>query len=444
MKKELLSVAQYYDDHPILYENLKFKIQYLNILEYFIQKYSNDHVYAHKLLELYKKKFLNDMHYINENIDIDKAINNIATYNLKKLNYIYILLLDNLFINAFTDKKKAYQIIEEIKSFVDISYYPNIEILYSILYDSNTSNVPSTFLYMEKQIKSWYKNKSFLKKKETKILITANMSAGKSTLINALLGKRISKTKNIACTNKAHFIINKAFEDQLSYEYDHELDLNASQEVLMDDNPKNASQYIYVGTRFRFFDECDARICIIDTPGVNSSENPHHRELTEDMIKNSEYDFMIYLLDAGYIGTFDDKKHLSFVAKHHKGKILFVINKLDQFNQDEDSVQSTIDKTREMLEDIGFRSPIICPISAYAGYLAKKKINNDKMNEYELEELDLYSEKFKWKEFQFNQYYEKEIREQTKNIPSHEETRLLLYSGIYSLEKQIEMMERGK
>ena len=145
------------------------------------------------------------------------------------------------------------------------------------------------------------------------------MSAGKSTLLNALIGKKVNKTQNDACTAKTHYLFNKAFEDTLSYEYDYKLELDASYEVLMDDNKSNKSDEIYVGTRFRSVTDISTAICFIDTPGVNSSQDILHREISEHTISNSEYDLLLYVMNGENIGTDDDRRHLEFVYENFKG-----------------------------------------------------------------------------------------------------------------------------
>lgn len=70
-------------------------------------------------------------------------------------------------------------------------------------------------------------NRKFITNEPIKVIITANMSAGKSTLLNALVGKKVNKTQNDACTAKIHKIVNKPFEDNLCYELDYLLDLDA-------------------------------------------------------------------------------------------------------------------------------------------------------------------------------------------------------------------------
>ena len=59
-------------------------------------------------------------------------------------------------------------------------------------------------------------NLAFIQKYPYNILITATMSAGKSTLINALVGKNISLMQNMAATSKIHSIMSKPFNDGMT------------------------------------------------------------------------------------------------------------------------------------------------------------------------------------------------------------------------------------
>ena len=108
-------------------------------------------------------------------------------------------------------------------------------------------------------------------------MITANMSAGKSTLLNALTGKMVSKMQNMACTSKNHYLHNKAGEDGLTTKWDSGFTLDATTEMLMKDDEENITNEIHIGTRFRSLQDVDNKVCFIDTPGVNSSVEKTHK-----------------------------------------------------------------------------------------------------------------------------------------------------------------------
>ena len=102
---------------------------------------------------------------------------------------------------------------------------------------------------------------------------------------------------------------------------------------------------------------------------------------------NSKYELLLYVLNGENIGTDDDRRHLGFVAENYNGRTVFVVNKLDRFRK-EDSIQQTIEAVSRDLENIGFENPIICPVSAYAAYLAKMHMFKENLDEDEQDELE--------------------------------------------------------
>ena len=58
MNNILLETSQMLSKHPILAESSDLKIKYINILDYFVRKYSNDDTWANSMLNLYIKKLL--------------------------------------------------------------------------------------------------------------------------------------------------------------------------------------------------------------------------------------------------------------------------------------------------------------------------------------------------------------------------------------------------
>ena len=141
------------------------------------------------------------------------------------------------------------------------------------------------------------------------------------------------------------------------------------------------------------------------------------------------------LLAIRLIGvTLDELRHLSFVKDHYHGKIVFLVNRIDQYRKGVDSIKETLDKIHEDLTKLGFTEPEVFPVSAYAGYLGKMALNNEILNEDELDELDLLKRKLKRDEFSYEKYYKVSVNEQSYKNEIEE---LLLHSGILSLEKML-------
>lgn len=277
-------------------------------------------------------------------------------------------------------------------------------------------------------------NTNFVHKKSYNLLITATMSAGKSTLINTLVGKNVNLMQNMACTSKIHTIVSKSFEDGVSSEYDHDMSMDATKEDLLSDNDDNKSTRITVGTYFNGL-LGGQRIILFDTPGVNSSENAEHTEISQRMICSRKYRLMLYILNSTQLGTTDEEQHLEVVAKHlGRKKIIFVINKIDHLISEDDNLLDVIERQRKFLTSKGFKNPIICPVSSRAAFLAKKS-QVEGLSRIEQREMENYIDKFEQQSLQ--QYYARMLNCKPTSRANDEVQRLLDNCGFHYFEKII-------
>ncbi len=285
-----------------------------------------------------------------------------------------------------------------------------------------------------------YKNVKFKKIEPTGIMITATMSAGKSTFINALVGKYICLSQNMACTSKIHCIVNKSFEDGLFAEYDHDLVLTAGKEELLNNNELNSSDKIVVSTSF-IGGLSNQRLIVNDSPGVNYSGDAEHKQITDRLIKAKNYHFLIYIMNATQLSTNDESEHLDYVKKSiGRTPVLFVINKIDSLNVDEEDVTSIINRQAEVLKKKGFKDPLICPVSARAGYLAKR-FQVEKLSKADERELYNYVDKFE--QMRLADYYKNAFKNIQVADSNTEEEQLLKNCGLSYVEKIIVAMCKG-
>ncbi len=274
-------------------------------------------------------------------------------------------------------------------------------------------------------------NLRFMGEKPYRILITATMSAGKSTLINALVGKNICAAQNMACTSNINLVIGKAFDDGRSYEYS---SIQNGQEQKLYYNKQVLSAYYDGGLGGK-------RFVIYDSPGVNFSENTEHRKITERFIENKEYDCLVYLMNATQLGTNDDEAHLEFVKKNiGRKKILFVINKIDTFNPEEEDMGRMIEGQKIRLREKGFPDPAVCVVSARAALLAKKN-RKERLGRVETRELHNYMDKFEI--MGLDGFYGRNFQGIGVPDSSQEETQLLKNCGMAYLENIIAAVSKG-
>ncbi|MFR5251714.1 MAG: dynamin family protein [Butyricicoccus sp.] len=402
-QQDVLSSSQILVFHPILKENNKVKIQYFCYLKKLI-----------RLVKWDKRKYTRaQLNFYRRILYDEDSVSYIPKENIIPTCMCYLVPYDLAIILAYHQK---------------VIHTEKIEIIINkIAADFNLPAQLADFLYREfdaalGDIKAWEevlnnkavdKYKRFLKMVKANILfvrqypyrflITATMSAGKSTLINSLVGKNISLMQNMACTSKVHNIVSKPFEDGVSSEYDYDLSLNASREDLLTDNGNNFSAKITVGTYFNSA-LAGRRVILLDSPGVNSSENEEHCKISQKIIRSRRYKLLLYVMNATQLATNDEYQHLEFVKKHiGRADILFVMNKIDSLNFEEENLTDIIQDQHRFLCDIGFREPIICPVSARAAYLVKKDQQTE-LARFERHELYNYMDKFE--QNSIAEYYE--------------------------------------
>lgn len=391
-------------NHPMIKEKSAFKVKYVNVIEYFARKYSNDE-FSKAIIKFYLELFDIDEIYNYDEKAIVKYIKTATATKIKGFKfftYRYVLIADCLLVSGYYNEKNIPQMIAELKQIFNKRYHKKIDSMIDAFAGKSEVEIDM----VDKYITYWGINKNFDNQNEIKVLVTANMSAGKSTLLNALVGKKVNRTKNEACTAKVHYIFNKPIEDGLSYEWDGGYNLNANNEDLMNDAKDNTSKEIGVGTYFYSDVLSKKRIVFIDTPGVNSSLDEEHAVITRNVIDEGDYDCILYVLNAENIGTEDDVKHLKYVYENCKGKkIIFVVNKLDRYRNVDDSIATAIEHVMEDLKNVGFETPLVCPISAYTAMITKKKIMGDSLTEEEQDEYRLLNKKFNKEEYDMRQYY---------------------------------------
>lgn len=428
MKPEMLQVQQYLSVHPILEKNANVKEKYVALISYFVGEQKNKDLWCKQAIKLYCDRITSDGYGIK--IENTKDLSLFKQFKLFK--YRYYLLTDCLFIACYDNQKKGQKVLESVITFYGERYRKKMECVFKAFYSVNDDLFTKTFPELKVVYSIIWKNRLFIDSPLKKIMITANMSAGKSTLINALAGKKVNKTQNDTCTAKLHYLYNKAGEDNYSCEYDHDLELDASLDILMTDNDENDGTDIAVGTRFRSVTEIDKHVCFVDTPGVNSSMDKTHREMSNEAIKSADCDLLLYLFNGENIGSDDDIRHLQFVRDNYDGNIIFLVNRLDHYKKDVDSVNDTLTKVIHDLKKIGFSNPTVYPISAYAGYLGKMALYGEKLSEDEEDDFDYVKRKLSRDEFSYNKHYPINVNLECKDKDIGE---LLLHSGILSLEK---------
>lgn len=230
--------------------------------------------------------------------------------------------------------------------------------------------------------------------------VIATMSAGKSTLINALLRKKLMPAKQEACTAIVTEITDKdkdVFEARI-FDKDNNL-LMSNPNLKLEDmekfNSNPSVSRIEINGDIPFVSSDNTSLVLVDTPGPNNSRDAEHQRMTMRNLNETSKTLILYVLNATQLAVNDDNNLLQMVAdsmkvggKQSKDRYLFVVNKLDNFRKGEDDVESSIEKVKKYLEDKGIKNPNVYPASALTALDIRTILKNHRVVGYSEDELD--------------------------------------------------------
>lgn len=207
--------------------------------------------------------------------------------------------------------------------------------------------------------------------------VVATMSSGKSTLINALLNMKLMPAKNEACTATITEIIDNDSDFFTANVYNQSGELieeipELTYEVMDRLNSNSEVYRIVAEGDIPFIDARTMALMLVDTPGPNNSQNQAHKNTTYRAINNDSNNLILYVLNGTQLSTNDDAALLDYVAeqitkggKQIRDRFMFVINKMDSFNPEEENIAGVVEQARRYLASHGIYDPQIFPCSAF-------------------------------------------------------------------------------
>lgn len=222
--------------------------------------------------------------------------------------------------------------------------------------------------------------------------VVATMSSGKSTLVNAMLGRDLLPTSNEATTAT----ITRIYDNDAGQPGiftgerigpDGELldQCDAMDLAIMSEwNKTEGTHQIRLNGRILGVRErAELRLVLSDTPGPNNgNDDGTHRRTTLSYVQDTRRCPMIlYVLNATQPGINDDKNLLSLVAKtmreggrQNSDRFIFVLNKMDCLDEERgDDVARIQARTKAYLEKLGIAEPQIFPASAKYARLCRHR-----------------------------------------------------------------------
>lgn len=290
--------------------------------------------------------------------------------------------------------------------------------------------------------------------------VVATMSSGKSTLINAMIGRELLPARNEATTAtlaRIHDIDGADHFNGKSYDKNHNELVSCDPLILenmnaLNDNPETSVIDIYgdiLGIESK-----DLQLVLTDTPGPNNSRTDEHKEHTYSLLQSKYKPMILYVLNGTQLETNDDNSLLKDVAKamnsggrQAQERFIFVLNKADEFDPAKgEDVPKKVNDVKVYLEKHEIHNPRIFPAASRMAKVIRQYQNNQTLTETEEDDiLPKYKTfiKREWKHFSnfaplsvtSKKLQDKMLSDAQEKGDEYEEA--LVYTGIPAIELAI-------
>lgn len=253
-----------------------------------------------------------------------------------------------------------------------------------------------------------------------RIVIVAPMSSGKSTLINAIVGRDLLPAVNQATTAVITEIKdNDQFEDfevNADDKYGNNVAKNkkATKKVISELNykkdpkdPEGKEALIHLVQLEGPIPNLPSDMLntvFVDTPGGNNSQNIEHEQLMDEAINDENKSLILYVFNGAQLGTNDSNIILQKIAnamknstngKQSRDRFLFVANRMDEFDVSDEPYEEVIENTiLPQLASNGITEPNLFLASAQTAKLIRMVSNGEELSEKEEEDLETLVKRF--------------------------------------------------
>lgn len=225
------------------------------------------------------------------------------------------------------------------------------------------------------------------------ILILGCMSSGKSTLLNALLGRGVFPAGNRATTAQVFRIVHDPWCEENVCRNPSESDEwhPLSSELLASYNG-TMKENVPADIRLRFPHlEKKRSIVFYDTPGPNTSKYSEHRGETYFALEKLPLTHIFLVLDMVQLHTKDEEALLSDMGRvmQERGGIplLVILNKADVIDVEKESVEEILAEVKEsVLQHVPEGTPVdVIPVMSKGAEVWRRMIDRDPLTTFEVE-----------------------------------------------------------
>ena len=299
---------------------------------------------------------------------------------------------------------------------------------------------------------------SHAQSEDFEVCVVATMSAGKSTLINSMLGTKLMPSKQEACTaiiTRIKDTDSKEWQAKVYDKDEHLIELHNSLtlETMNRLNSDENVSTIKVNGDIPFVQSDDVSLILIDTPGPNNSRDPEHGKVQRKFLNSSSKSLVLYIM-TGTFGNDDDDTLLKRVAesmkvdgKQSKDRFIFVVNKMDDRRKEDGETKETLKQVKKYLKGHGINNPNLFPAAALPALnIQLMRNSSSELDEDTIDETELFVKKLNRNEqLHFEDFAplplsaRGQIKDQLKKAEDEndKEQQALIHTGIPSIEAAI-------
>lgn len=237
------------------------------------------------------------------------------------------------------------------------------------------------FLIFENNLKNISNHLDKLKNRvldnNSKVLITGDLNAGKSTIINALLQQNILPTDQQPCTQsfceliptKNKDLTGKIFGYESTIISENSIGIELEEEQLQFELQSENSKYnwfkIFISkSEYDEYEESEVTVSFIDSPGLNTDLF----KTTSLFNQQRDIDVIVFVINAAFHLTLSGKDFLDTAAKE-KEKIFFIVNKFDEIENPGKCKNVILKQIKEILPETFEDAPDLIHFTSAREYL---------------------------------------------------------------------------
>lgn len=233
------------------------------------------------------------------------------------------------------------------------------------------------------------------------VAVMAPMKNGKSTLLNAFLGRELLPNATQRCTAKISFIEHckglqvceaKSIDKSEASSMYRPCDM----ETLKEWNADDGVRHVCIRASLPGMGGNECRLQFVDTPGPDSAVYKEDRTTIERFLNDNSLPMVCYIVDRintteeSYLRRINDQ--MSRFGKQSEDRFLFIVSFMDQIDirkgdsKGDNPIKKKIEEIRADLQRLGISNPRIFPISAKLALKAREYTALDEEDKEEARE----------------------------------------------------------